>query len=191
MKELWKDIEGYEGLYMVSSEGRVKSLARTKRAKSGSELPVPETIIKQQLKRGYLTVCLSDNGKRKYPLVHCLVAQAFLPNPNNLPQVNHKNEDKTDNRVENLEWCDAKYNNNYGTRVFKTRAMQLNRKDLSKQVIQYDLEGNVIKDNWTSTKEIQRVLGYSASNISLCCNGHPKHKTANGYIWRYKEKETV
>ena len=101
--EEWRAVPGYEGLYMVSNIGNVKSLIKNK-------------IIKYFInKKGYRLVSLSKNGIIKKFSVHRLVAQAFIPNPDNLPQVNHKDEDKTNNNVDNLEWCDAKYNNNYGT----------------------------------------------------------------------------
>ena len=104
MKEIFKDIEEYEGLYQISNLGRVKSLKYGK-----------ERILKPAKdKKGYLYVCLYKQGKMKIYRVHRLVAQAFIPNPNNLPQVNHKDEDKTNNASSNLEFCDAKYNNNYG-----------------------------------------------------------------------------
>lgn len=106
--EIWKDIKDYEGLYQVSNMGRVKSLNyhNTKE----------ERILKQNIVRGYYQVCFSVNKKRKYYRVNRLVAQAFLPNPNNYPCVNHKDENPKNNIVSNLEWCDVKYNINYGTR---------------------------------------------------------------------------
>ena len=106
-KEIWKDIKGFEGHYQVSNFGRVKSI------KFGKE----RILRPGKNKKGYLRVGISKNGESKTYSVHRLVAQAFIPNLNNLPQINHKNEDKTDNRVENLEFCDAKYNNTYGTRI--------------------------------------------------------------------------
>lgn len=116
MIEIWKDIEGYEGLYEVSSYGRVRSLQRTRKGSYGSIRIVYEKILNHKIdKDGYHTVSLSKEGKMKYIRVHRLVAQAFIPNPDNLPQVNHRDEDKSNNCVENLEWCDAKYNSNYGT----------------------------------------------------------------------------
>ena len=111
-EEIWRPVVGYEGLYELSSYGRVRSLDRydnRNRFRKGH-------IMKQSYcSKGYLTIDLCLNGKVKKCLVHRLVAEAFLPNPDNLPQVNHKNEVKSDNCVDNLEWCDAKYNLNYGT----------------------------------------------------------------------------
>lgn len=173
--EIWKDIEGYEGLYQVSNFGRVKSLNYNHTGK--------EKLLKQKNDiYGYTMCSLWKNRKRIYKKTHRLVAQAFLPNPNNFPQVNHKNEIKTDNRVENLEWCSAKYNTNFGThnqRVAKTKSLA---------VSQFSIDGVLIKE-WQSAMEIQRKLGFAQSHIWRCC----KHRvqTAYGYIWRYKEKEVA
>ncbi len=119
MEEIWKDIEGYEGKYQVSSLGRVRRLAYT--FKRRNRWGVCDNVISAGMMslrnvKGYLSVQLRDETKRKHHQVHRLVAAAFIPNPDGLPEVNHKNEDKTDNRVENLEWCTRKYNTNYGTR---------------------------------------------------------------------------
>lgn len=119
MSEVWKDIEGYEGKYQVSSLGRVRRLAYT--FKRRNKWGVCDNVISSGMMslrnvKGYLSVKLRDETKRKHYQVHRLVAAAFIPNPDGLPEVNHKNEDKTDNRVENLEWCTRKYNTNYGTR---------------------------------------------------------------------------
>ena len=166
-KEIWKDILGYEGLYQVSNQGRVKSLKFGK-----------ERILKPCNNGwGYLFVQLFKNGEMKNDKVHRLVAKAFLSNPNNLPDVNHKNEDKTDNIVENLEWCDHKYNNNYGTRI--QRAVE----KTSKTVLQYTLDGKFVK-KWKSVIDVQRNLGYYSSSISECCLG--KQKSAYNFVWKYK-----
>ena len=124
MMEIWKDIPGYD-CYQVSNTGRIRSLERVrnkwdgKRIVKGKELAVAKNL------RGYLFVYLHRPGERpKMKTVHRLVAEAFIPNPDNLPQINHKNEVKTDNRVENLEWCTALYNVNYGNRSSRcSRAM--------------------------------------------------------------------
>ena len=108
MKEIFKEIEGYEGLYEVSNLGNIRSLRKN-------------IILKPALNQGYLQVNLVKDGITKVFLVHRLVAQAFIPNPNNLPLVNHKDYVKDNNNVENLEWCDSKYNNNYGTRNQRLR----------------------------------------------------------------------
>lgn len=115
MTEIWKDIVGYEGLYQVSNLGNVKRLKGYKGR--GKGYIVEEHLIQPSINsRGYQNVVLCKNGKTKTFSMHRLVAIAFLDNSNNLQQVNHKDEDKTNNCVYNLEWCDATYNNNYGTR---------------------------------------------------------------------------
>lgn len=168
--EVWKPIPGYEGLYEVSNLGRVRSLYNYKR--NGTNVLVP------RLKRAYLTIGLRKNGIRKWHLLHRLVASAFIPNPNNLPQVNHKNEIKTDNRVENLEWCTVSYNNTYGSRIEKVVAKT------GKPVYQYDLDGNFIKKH-NSVASAGREIGLkSTGSISDCCSG--KNETAGGYKWSYK-----
>lgn len=107
--EKWKDINGYEGYYQVSSYGRVRSLDRLV-----SNRFIKGSILKQNERGKYLCVCLSKDKMKKSYSVHILVANAFIDNPNNLPCINHKDEIKTNNRVENLEWCTHKYNINYG-----------------------------------------------------------------------------
>ena len=107
--EEWKYIEGYEGLYQVSNYGRVRSLFYRKKNQV-------QLLKLRKVTKGYLQVALWKNRKRKDFMVHKLVAEAFIPNPNNYPQINHKDEDKTNNCVENLEWCTNEYNHNYGTR---------------------------------------------------------------------------
>ena len=107
--EIWKDIEGYEGLYQVSNKGRIKSLNYRRTGKE-------RVLSSSPTSSGYLVVCLYKNKKPKPFLIHRLVAEAFIPNSDNLPEVNHKDENKLNNRVENLEWCDREYNINYGNR---------------------------------------------------------------------------
>ena len=170
--EVWKDIEGYEGLYQVSNLGRVKSIGYKK-----------ERILKPaKVGRGYLKVNLCKNSEKKQFLVHRLICQTFIHNPYNLPEVNRRDEDKTNNRVENLEWCDRKYNNNFGTRNQRVAEKMTNGK-LSKTVLQFTLDGKLVGE-WKSTRDIQRNLGYSQGNISSCCTG--RYNSANGFVWRYK-----
>lgn len=171
--EIWKDIPGYEGLYVVSSFGRIKSINYHNTGCS--------RIMRQTKRNGYLSVGLFKGGKQKMFLAHRLVALVFIPNPHNLPQVNHKDEDKTNNCVENLEWCDASYNRNFGTcnqRAAKTK---------SKSILQYDLEGNLVRE-WSSISEINRELGYHTSHISACARG--MLNTMYGYKWKYTKKRS-
>ena len=159
--EIWKDIEGYEGLYQVSNEGRVRSFHRNR-----------EKILKSSDNgTGYLMVGLSLDKKYKKCLIHRLVAKAFIPNPNNLLEVNHKDECKTNNSVENLEWCSSKYNNNYGSRTEKT----------SKKVYQYTFSGTLVKI-WSSAAECGRN-GYNLGHVASCCRG--KEKKHKGFKWSY------
>ena len=174
MKETWKDIEGYEGLYQVSNLGKVRSLRKN-------------IILKNQItSNGYEMVVLSINNIHKYFLIHRLVANAFILNPDNLPQVNHKDENKTNNCVDNLEWCTPKYNYNYGTINIRKSQKQLNDKNKSKIVLQYSLDGTFIKE-WKSTRDVQRNLGFCQSDISKCCRNIIK--TVHSYIWKYKNEE--
>ena len=180
-KEIWRDITGYEGYYQVSSEGRVKSLARTCNTKGGSKRTIKERILKPAFNgRGYLFVNLYAGGKPKMHKVHRLVCQSFHDNPDSKPDVNHINENKTDNRACNLEWSTRKENLNHGTR--NERAANGIAKALSKQVGQYTLDGELVK-TWVSTMEAERQTGLSRSNISLAANG--KYKQAYGFIWKY------
>ena len=175
--EIWKDIVGYEGLYQISNYGNVRSLNYHRE----NRIHILKQIVDYT---GYLFVCLSKNKKRKQFKIHRLVADAFLDNPNNLPCINHKDENKENNNVSNLEWCNHKYNNVYGTRIKRVSEKTTNGK-LSKPVLQYDLEGNFIAE-YPSSHEVQRQFGYDYSSISKCCRGY-RSKTAYGYIWKYKD----
>ena len=173
--EYWKDINGYEGLYQVSNYGRVKSFAKKQiRILKGSPI-----------QKGYLQVALYKNNKIKCFLIHRLVAENFIPNPNNLPQVNHKDENKQNNHINNLEWCTVLYNNNYGTK--KERLSKVYNKELhqttSKNIIQFNKKMEKI-NQFKSVREAERKTKISNGNISECCQG--KRKTAGGYIWKYE-----
>ena len=172
MKEIWKDIKEYENFYQISNFGVVRSLKR-KNTKGKILKPSKD-------KDGYLKVTLSKQNKRKSFFIHRLVAQEFLSNYDNLPQINHKNEIKSDNRVENLEWCEHKYNQNFGTRNKRIS------KTLSKPIIQYDLEKNFIKI-WENAKIASEKLNINRSNIVSCLKN--KRKKAGNYIWEYSVRE--
>ena len=175
-EEIWCPIKGYEGLYEVSDKGRVKSL------KFGKERILK--LIRDQ--NGYLLINLYKNGEMKTYRIHSIVAKTFIPNPDNLPEVNHKDEDKTNNSVINLEWCDQKYNCNYGTRIKRISEKMTNGK-LSKPVLQYTKSGELVRE-WKSATDVERNLGYFGTNISSCCNG--KIKSAYGFIWKYKDRKS-
>ena len=183
MKEIWKSIEGYEGLYEISNLGRVKSLARFENghnANSQKRYFRKEKFLKQGNVRNYLVVCLLKNGKRKMYRVHRLVALAFIPNPNNYSCVNHKDENPLNNCVDNLEWCSFDYNCNYGTRNERMSKSLKNCKSTSKPI--RCVETGII---YQSEKEIERQLGFCQSHISGCCK-HKKHRnTAYGYHWEF------
>lgn len=197
MEEIWKDISGYEGKYQVSSLGRVKSLNYNRTKK--------EKILKGGKDNvGYLSIRLCKEGKPKTYRVHRLVAESFIDNPHNYPIINHKDEDKTNNCIENLEWCTQKYNNTYGTCInrrvantdYKAIAAKidykevgrknseklLNRKDKSKPVLQFTKDNKFVKE-WVSNRECERN-GYDHSAVASCCKG--KLKSYKGFIWKYK-----
>lgn len=158
MEEIWKNIAGYEGLYEVSNLGRVKSLNYKRTGK--------ERILRPGLYNcGYLYVTLSKNGKQKKYRIHRLVGSAFIENPENLPEVNHKNQVKTDNSASNLEWCSTKYNIRYSQ---------------SKKVGQYK-DRKLIKV-YNATIDVEKD-GFNQSNVVACCKG--RYKSTGGYQWKY------
>lgn len=167
MNEIYKDIQGYEGKYQISNLGNVYSLITNKILKPGLTLD------------GYYQVNLYKNGVKKHLYIHRLVAQSFLDNPNNYPIINHKDENPMNNIYSNLEWCDKKYNNNYG------KCKDKHAKTVSKPINQYDLQDNFIKQ-WNSMKEASETLKLSRGNICLCCQGI-RNKTG-GYRWRYLDE---
>lgn len=195
MEEIWKDIEGYEGLYQVSNLGRVRSLGFDKWHKG--------RVLKQSFdsKDNYLFVGLHKDGKTKQKNVHRLVAETFIPNPNNLPCVNHINEIKTDNRAVNLEFCTIKYNSNYGNakkNMIESRRKnndqeEINRKikdakkrnqsySCEKPVAQYTISGTLVA-TYESATDAERKTGISRGGIQRCCIG--RYLQAKGFIWKY------
>lgn len=163
MLEIWKDVNGYSN-YQVSNFGRVKS---------------NRGILKERLtKKGYIIYCLSDGLKKTNKYAHRLVAESFISNPLNLPEVNHKDECKTNNFYDNLEWCDSKYNNNYGSHG-ESYIVNPSR---SKVVVQKLLSGEII-GTYKSSVDAQLKTGVSQSSIRNCCNG--VQNTSHNYIWQW------
>lgn len=169
--EIWKEIEGYENLYQISNHGRVKSLNYRHTGKEKIRKPTKR-------KDGYLKVVLFKQGKRKNYQVHRLVAQAFIDNSNNLPEINHRDEVKTNNCASNLEWCTNYYNINYGTRNQRVAESNTNNPNTSKQVLCVETG-----KTYPSTHQVQRELGFNQGHISSTCNG--KRNTCGGFHWRY------
>ena len=183
--EVWKDVVEYEGLYEVSDKGNVRGVARKDtlgRNRKGRMLKPGYTS------RGYLQVGLSKNGKSKTRTVHRLVAEAFIPNPNGLPQVNHRDEDKDNNNVENLEWCDSKYNINYGTRSERFARTR------SKKVRAVNIKtGEVLTFNSAKEAKKKGYPGVAAAcgGVYNTINGKPggDGRTYKGYRWSYEKAE--
>lgn len=170
-KEEWRDVVGYEGLYKVSNMGRVYSCPN--RIHNGMILNA------DKYKTEYYHVALSRQGKKKFIMVHRLVAQAFIPNPNNLPFVNHRDESRTNNCVDNLEWCTPKYNCTYGK---VSRENRIANSKLGRAVVQMSLNGKDIAV-FPSLSEASRRFGVSVSNIATACTGSVN--TSAGFKWRY------
>lgn len=183
MKEIWKDIKGYEELYQVSNFGRIKRISylHGKSKKYIKKEKIKKAVITIQ---GYLQVGLSNNGL-KHIKVHRLVAETFIPNPNNLPQINHKDGNKQNNNVDNLEWCTCSENIIHAFKNNLKKGKRDEENILSKKVIQYNLNGEKIKE-WDSTMQIQRELGINNVSISQCCLN--KIKKSHNFIWKYKNE---
>lgn len=197
MEEIWKDIEGFEGLYKVSNLGNILSLNYNHTNKERLLTPRPTT-------NGYLQITLHKNRKQYYPLIHKLVALHFIPNPNNFPQVGHLDDNKENNIVSNLYWTTAKENNTHNGRHLKVaeknrnggfkRMTETNKENglyeklsrlYGKPVLQIDKNTDEVIAEYHSVLEAARQLGINNSNISKCCLG--KYKQAYGYKWKYKE----
>ena len=173
--EEWKNLKGYEGLYQVSDKGRIKRTTHI-RSNGRGYYKVNECILSPHVNnRGYKIITLCKNNELKTYLLHRLVAEAFIPNPDNLPQVNHKDENKTNNDIENLEWCTHKYNNNYGTKNNRT-ALKRGKPVLCK-------ETGIV---YPSIREAGRQVNIDSRNIHACCSG--RYKTSGGYHWEYTDK---
>ena len=182
-----KPVVGYEGYYEVDQFGRVFGVDRVISVDDNGrkyKKPIAGNQMKQSLKnKGYKVVSLTKDGITKMVYVHRLVAEAFIPNPDNLPMVNHKDEDKTNNFLENLEWCTAKYNCNYGTGV-QRHADKIRGRESEKRiaVIQRSVDGKFI-NRYSSVKDAATSVNGTTGAISAVCNG--RRKTAYGYIWEH------
>lgn len=185
MDEVWKDIEGYEGMYLVSNHGRVMSLRRSE----------PHILAQGHHMGGYRQVMLSVHQQHDQPLVHRLVAKAFIPNPNGYDFVNHIDEDKANNRVDNLEWCTKSYNSLYSLDRHPERKIRYgthfkgkgNRAGLIKhmeRVQQFDKQGRLL-NVFQDVVDASHQTGIKNAAIIACCKG--KQKTAFGYVWRFAD----
>lgn len=178
MEELWKPLFGFEEMYEISTFGNVRSKDNLRRGIYNSVRHCKGKLLSPcENNGGYMQVNLRKNGRGKKYLIHRLVALTFIPNPMPLlyNQINHKDEDKHNNHVENLEWCDPLYNNHYGTARARTTEKR------SKKVGQYTLSGELV-NVWDSTRECGRN-GYQQAAISRCCLG--TQGTHLGYLWKY------
>lgn len=188
LNEEFRDIKGYENLYQVSNYGRIKSLSR--------DIKTPTTIgkTKEKIKKlnyhkqGYLLVSLSKKCKKKTYQVHRLVAQAFIPNPDNLPEINHKKAQKDDNRVTELEWCTRLYNQKEAERLGLVKSpMRIKGKDNPKNKIVYQFDENGTKINeYYSLLNASNTIGVNFKHLSYCIIKKRKDKKTNSY-WKYKE----
>ena len=186
VEEMWKDakfvdhgiLRDYSNYYQVSSFGRIRSIRKGKK----------RLLSPYVNRKGYLVIGFSKPGEIGIKLaVHRLVAYLFIPNPYNLPQVNHINEDKTDNRVDNLEWCDNKYNCNYGSRSTRSASRH------TIPIVQLTIDGHYVR-SWKSTYDIKRELGLNPSSINRCCKDNFGRRGFNiykGYKWQYLDKYMI
>lgn len=176
--EEWRDIVNYEGVYQVSDWGNVKSLDRYIETSNSVRFYKSRPTYQTIKENGYHIVALYNKGKKETFYVHKLVAEAFIPNPNNYTVADHIDGNNQNNYAWNLRWCTQKQNNNF--EIY--RSHQKNNHLKSKTTYQYTLEGVLVKV-WPSTKEVERSLGFNNANISRCCLG--KQATYKGYIWSY------
>lgn len=170
--EKWKKIDEFDG-YFVSNKGRIKGIKVLKPLETNC---------------GYFRVCLYKNGKKCYRLIHRLVADAFIPNLDNFPCVNHKDEDKSNNSVENLEWCDYQYNNIYnnrhvhcGEKISESKKGKSGSSTKKRIVLQFNSDG-VLINKFESTQDASRKTLYSQSSICTACLNNREYK---GYVWKY------
>ena len=178
--EIWKPVIGYENYYEVSNKGRIRSLDRVTLFKDGKTRKFCGKIISLRAMNnsGYLTVGLHDTGKQKTFLVHRIVAEAFIENPNGYKEINHIDQNKLNNDVSNLEWCTHKENVNHGDEIERGAIKQ------RRCFRQLDMDGNLIKV-WNGFKKMQRETGFERKSVYECCIG--KRESYKGYRWEYAE----
>lgn len=187
MLEVWKDIPNYEGLYQISNLGNVKSLCFG--ARNIKKSNIVKLLHQSRNNLGYHKVQLYKDGKSKMFYVHRLVAMSFIPNPDNKPQINHKDGNKDNNTIDNLEWVTSKENLRHAVETglrqpsqMKGRTGKLNK--MSKIIYQYDMDGNYIATHY-GISEAARTLNCNTSTIGECLRG--KNKTACGFLWKYAD----
>lgn len=179
MQEIWKDIQGYEGLYQVSNLGRVKSLNRIVIKEYRGCRIHKERILKDYNVRGYRQIKLQKNKTKKNLFIHRLVAEAFIPNPNNYTEIDHIDCDKFNNKVSNLKWCNRLQN-------ISCNNITRKRKNI-KYIDCYDLNWNYLK-TYISINQASKELNLVWSSIKQCCEGHPHHKRVGKYRFKFKEE---
>ncbi len=181
--EMWRRIKGFENLYTISNYGRVFSFRKRVGHTNKEQPPMIIKLFKNV--HGYYYVNLHNNGTCKTKTIHRLVAEAFIPNPKNYSDVNHIDETHTNNNVDNLMWCTHKYNQNYGTIKERMKRKMTNHPVFSKEIAQYDLDGNFIK-TFPSVREIKRELKLKGfkSIYDACFEINNTH-TSHGFQWRY------
>lgn len=178
MEEIWKDIKGYEGLYQISNFGNVKSLPKFR-----VKYHTGEIILKQQNSaNGYKQINLYKNNKHRTEKIHRLVAEAFIPNPENKPEVNHIDGDKTNNYIGNLEWNTRKENGKHAWNIGLFKHYSPPPPKQKKKVNQYSLDGKFIR-TWNGLVDASRELNISHDGICNCCVG--RQKQCGGYIWKH------
>lgn len=181
-EEEWRDIKEYEGLYQVSNYGNVRSLDRIIKSKNGVIKHIRGRIIRQETNDGYKYCSLCKSGIAKPQKVHRLVACAFIPNPQNHPYINHKDENKSNNKVDNLEWCSKWYNEHYG--CFHEKSVSRLREKIGRKIVQYTINGDFVNEYDTICDVA--MGGFSVYSVSDCL----RHKIVShkGFVFRYKEE---